>query len=98
VITRITVGGNVEQARLVHEVLPAYPSMAKDSRVQGTVRLDALIAPDGTVEHLTATSGHPLLVPAAINAVRQWIYRPTLLNGKPVEVETDIDVVFKLAG
>ena len=64
--------------------------------IQGTVRLDALIATDGTVTGLKVVSGHPLLVKAALEAVERWRYRPTLLNGQPVEVETEIDVNFAL--
>jgi len=95
---RLKVGGNVEAARLVNEVKPAYPRLAKEGRVSGTVRMNAVIDKDGKVEHLTIISGHPMLVPAAMDAVKQWVYKPTYLNGVPAEVETEIDVNFTLAG
>jgi len=93
---RVRVGGEVEQARLAHEVLPKYPPMARIARVQGAVQFDALIGTDGKVEHLQVVGGPPLLIPAAMAAVKQWVYRPTLLNGNPVEVETRITVNFAL--
>ncbi len=96
-IRRIRVGGNVQQAKLVNQVLPLYPPLAKSARIQGTVRLDALISKEGTIQNLRVLSGHPLLVQSAMDAVRQWRYQPTLLNGEPVEVVTTIDVVFTLA-
>ena len=95
---RLKVGGNVEAARLVHEVKPAYPRLAKEGRVSGTVRMNAVIDKDGKVENLTIISGHPLLVPSAMDAVKQWVYKPTYLNGVPAEIETEIDVHFTLAG
>ncbi|MGD0363960.1 MAG: energy transducer TonB [Bryobacteraceae bacterium] len=88
-------GGQVEAARLEHEVLPVYPVLASEARVHGTVRLSAVIGKDGHVEDLKLISGHPLLVDAAMSAVRQWIYQPTYLNSKPMEVETEIDVNFQ---
>ncbi len=93
---RLVVGGDVEQAKLTHEVMPVYPVVAREAHVQGTVRLGAIIAPNGTVEQLSVISGHPLLIPSAMNAVKQWTYKPTLLNGKPIEVQTEIDVTFRL--
>ena len=75
---------------------PAYPVIAKSARVQGTVRLDAVIGADGHIEDLKLVSGNPLLVEAAMKAVKQWTYRPTYLNGKPVRVATQIDVHFQL--
>lgn len=92
--SRIRVGGNVEAGLLVREVTPSYPKLAEQVHIGGTVRLKALIGSDGTVENLTLISGHPLLVQAAEAAVKQWVYRPTLLNGQPVEVDTEIDVHF----
>jgi protein TonB len=80
----------------VHEVKPSYPKLAKAARVTGTVRMKAIIGCDGRVKDLTLISGPPLLVSAAEAAVQQWIYRPTLLNGEPFEVETEIDVTFNL--
>jgi protein TonB len=94
---RIRVGGQVQAAQLVNKVQPLYPALAKQARIQGTVRLQAVIAKNGSVEELQVLSGHPLLVQAALDAVKQWRYRPTLLNGEPVEVVTTIDVVFTLS-
>lgn len=86
----------MQAARLKHEVMPVYPIIAKSARVEGTVRLSASIAPNGTVQDLQVLSGSPLLTEAAQNAVKQWVYQPTYLNGKPVEVLTEIDVHFAL--
>ena len=77
--------------------MPAYPPLAKQARVSGTVRLIGVIAKDGTMQQLQMVSGHPLLVQAALDAVRQWLYRPTLLNGQAVEVIAPIDVIFTLS-
>lgn len=93
---RIRKGGLVEAANLIYGPKPVYPQLAKLARIQGTVRLEALIAADGTIKDLKVVSGHPLLVKAALGAVERWRYRPTLLNGQPVEVETEIDVNFAL--
>jgi protein TonB len=90
------VGGNVQQANLIRQVKPVYPALAKQARIQGTVELSAIIGKDGKVQDLKLVHGHPLLVQAAIQAVRDWEYRPTLLNGEPVEVATTIDVNFTL--
>jgi protein TonB len=95
---RIRVGGNVQAARLVNQPKPVYPPLARQARIQGTVRFNAIIGKDGHIENLTLVSGHPLLVPAATAAVKQWVYKPTLLNGEPVEVVTVIDVNFTLSG
>jgi protein TonB len=94
---RIRVGGNVQQALLIRQPKPVYPPLAKQARIQGVVRLNAIIGKDGTIQNLTVASGHPLLVPAAMEAVKQWVYKPTLLNGEPVEVVTQIDVNFTLS-
>ncbi len=96
--SRIRQGGNVQQAKLINQIKPNYPPLARQTRISGTVRLHAIIGKDGTVQSLTLESGHPLLVQAALDAVRQWRYQPTLLNGVPVEVDTTIDVVFSLGG
>jgi len=96
--TRITIGGNVQQAKAIERTQPQYPAIAKAAHVQGTVVLHAIIAKDGTVQQLQLMSGPPLLVNAAMEAVRQWRYQPTLLNGEPVEVDTTIQVVFTLGG
>jgi len=94
---RIRVGGNVQAANLIRKVTPVYPPLAKQARVSGTVRFTAVIAKDGTIQQLSLVSGHPLLVQAAQDAVKQWLYKPTLLNGEPVEVVTQIDVNFTLS-
>lgn len=96
-VQRIRVGGNVQSAKLVKQPKPVYPPLAKQARIQGTVRFTAIIGRDGAIQNLTLVSGHPLLVPSATEAVRQWIYQPTLLNGEPVEVVTQIDVNFTLS-
>jgi len=96
--SRIRQGGNVQQAKLVNMVRPVYPPLAKQARISGTVRLHAIIAKDGSVIQLEIVQGHPLLVQSALDAVRQWRYQPTLLNGEPVEVDTTVDVVFSLGG
>jgi len=95
---RIRVGGNVQSARLIRQPKPVYPPLARQARIQGTVRFNAIIGKDGHIQNLTLVSGHPLLVPAATAAVKQWVYKPTLLNGEPVEVVTVIDVKFTLSG
>jgi len=95
---RIRVGGNVAAAKLVHQVQPVYPQIAKTAHVQGTVLLHAIIAKDGTIQELQYVSGPPLLMRAAMDAVHEWRYSPTLLNGEPVEVDTTIQVVFTLGG
>jgi len=94
--SRIRQGGAVTQASLVNRVQPNYPPLARQTRISGTVRLHAIISKDGSVQQLEVMSGHPLLVQAALDAVRQWRYRPTTLNGEPVEVDTTIDVIFSL--
>jgi len=94
---RLRVGGIVQSAKLVRQLKPVYPQLAKQARIQGVVRLHALISREGTIEDLKVVSGHPLLVPSALEAVKQWAYEPTLLNGEPVGVETDIDVNFTLS-
>src|SRR5580658_7637348 len=96
--SRIRVGGNVAAAKLVRQVTPLYPPIAKTAHISGTVMLHAVIAKDGTIQELTYVSGPPLLMKNAMDAVRQWRYSPTLLNGEPVEVDTTISVVFTLGG
>jgi TonB family protein len=93
---RIRVGGNIQSDSLVFQPRPFYPAEAKQKRISGQVHMSAIIGKDGAVRELQVLSGHPLLAPAALKAVRQWIYRPTLLNGNPVEVSTVIDVNFTL--
>jgi protein TonB len=96
-VTRTRVGGAVQAAKLVNRVQPIYPPLARQTRISGTVKLHAIIGKDGSVQQLQVVSGHPLLVQSALDAVRQWRYQPTLLNGEPVEVDTEIDVIFSLA-
>jgi protein TonB len=95
---RVRVSQGVSQGLLVHQVKPNYPPLARQARIQGTVVLQALISKDGSIENLHLISGHPMLAPAAIDAVKQWKYKPYFLNGEPVEVETTINVNFTLAG
>ncbi len=94
---RIRLGGNVQSAKLINKARPVYPQMAKMARVQGSVRLEAVISRGGSVKDLKVISGHPLLVKAALEAVQRWRYQPTMLNGDPVEVVTFIDVHFRLS-
>jgi protein TonB len=93
---RVQLGGKVEDAKLISRVQPVYPAPAIQVRIQGDVILHAIIGKEGDVNELQVISGHPFLVKAALDAVRQWRYRPTLLNGLPVEVETTITVSFVL--
>jgi TonB family protein len=95
-IQRIRVGAAVQQSNLLHQVDPVYPPLARQARIQGVVRFNVIVAQDGHISNITLINGHPLLVPAAQEAVKQWVYRPTLLNGDPVEVATVIDVNFML--
>ncbi len=94
---RVKVGGAVRPPELVHYVKPAYPPLARQARIQGPVRLSAVLARNGAVTALQLVSGHPLLVQAALDAVRTWRYRPTMLNNEPVEVAMTIDVNFTLS-
>jgi TonB family protein len=96
-IKRVTIGGNVQAARLIKRVQPLYPEVARSERLSGVVKLHTIIAKDGSVRSLRVLSGACSLTMAAIEAVRQWRYQPTLLNGQPVEVDTQIDVIFSLA-
>jgi protein TonB len=86
------------EGNLIRRVQPEYPALAKQARIQGTVMLRAVIDREGMIQDLQVMSGHPLLVQAAINAVRQWRYRPFYLNDQPVEVETQVTVNFTLSG
>ena len=85
------------EGSLIRRVQPAYPPIARTAHVQGSVVLAALIGKDGTIENLRLLSGHPMLSPAAIAAVSQWRYRPYILNGEAIEVETQITVNFILS-
>ena len=95
---RVRVSQGVSAGLLVRRVNPTYPPLARQARISGQVVLRAVIAKDGSIENLTLVSGHPMLAPAAIEAVKQWKYRPYLLNGEPVEVDTEVLVNFTLAG
>lgn len=95
-VRRIEVGGKVQEAKLMHKVTPAYPALARSARISGKVLLSALIGVDGKIQSLKVISGHPLLVPASVAAVSQWVYAPTLLNDKPVEVSTIIELNFTI--
>jgi len=89
---------HMSEGNLVRKVQPTYPALARSARIQGMVVLQAVISRQGTIENLSVLTGHPMLVPAALDAVRQWRYRPYILNNEPVEVETQITVNFSLAG
>lgn len=86
----------ISEGDLLRRVLPTYPPLARSARIQGTVVLQAMISKSGTIENLRLLSGHPMLAPAAIEAVKQWRYRPYILNNEPVAVETQITVNFSL--
>lgn len=95
-VAPLRVSSGVQAAKLVAQVRPAYPALARQARIQGSVRLQATIARDGSIQQLAVLAGHPLLVASAVDAVKQWRYSPTFLNGAPVEVLTQIDVHFTL--
>lgn len=95
-VLRVRVSQGVTRGMLINRVEPSYPPLARQARVQGTVILKAIIDTDGTIKNLQLVSGHALLAPAAIDAVKQWRYKPYLLNGAPVEVETTVEVTFAL--
>jgi len=95
---RIRVSSGVQSGLLIRKVNPTYPPLARQARIQGVVILQAQISKDGNIENLQLISGHPMLAPAAIEAVKQWKYKPYLLNGEPVEVETQVQVNFTLSG
>jgi protein TonB len=97
-VQRVRVSQGVSEGNLISQMKPPYPPMAKMARVQGAVVLQALISKQGTIQNLRVVSGHPMLVQAALDAVKQWRYRPYLLNGEPVEVETQITLNFSLTG
>jgi len=95
---RVRVSLGVSQGLLIKKVQPSYPPLARQARIQGRVLLQAEISKDGTIENLRLISGHPMLAPAAIEAVKQWRYKPYMLNGEPVAVETQVEVNFTLSG
>jgi protein TonB len=94
---RIRISQGVTKGLCIHRVEPTYPTLAKSARVQGEVILSAVINGNGEIQNLQLVSGHPMLVPAALAAVKQWRYKPYLLNGQPVEVETTVTVIFSLS-
>jgi protein TonB len=93
----IRVGGNVQQANLISQVHPVYPAEAKEARIQGIVKLDVVIDKEGHVSQVSVVSGPTSLVQSAVEAVQQWVYKPTLLNGQPVFVQTTVDVNYTLS-
>jgi protein TonB len=95
---RVRVSQGVSQGLLLHKVQPQYPPLARQARIQGVVVLQALIGKDGNIQNLHVVSGHPMLTNAALEAVKEWKYKPYFLNGEPVEVETTINVNFTLSG
>jgi protein TonB len=95
---KLRISSGVAEANLIHRVLPQYPALARQARIEGMVKLQAVISKGGTIENLRVISGHKILAQAALDAVKQWRYKPTLLNGEPYEVETEISVVFTLSG
>jgi protein TonB len=95
---RVRVSAGVQQGLLIRKVTPTYPALARQARIQGTVVLQALIGKDGAIQNLRVVSGHPMLTGAALDAVKQWRYKPYYLNNEPVEVDTTINVIFSLSG
>lgn len=94
--SRMRISQGVSEGMLMSQVAPSYPPLARSARVQGPVVLDVVIGKDGSVRSIKAESGHPLLVPAAIDAVKQWHYKPYKLDGKPIDFDTQVVVNFKL--
>jgi protein TonB len=97
-VQRVRVSQGVTQGLLMKKVQPEYPPLARQARIQGSVVLRAIIGKSGRIENLQVVSGHPMLTSAALSAVKQWQYKPYILNGQPVEVETNVTVNFSLAG
>jgi periplasmic protein TonB len=95
---KVTISAGVSQGMLLQKTVPTYPPIAKAARVQGTVVLQATISRTGTIENLTVVSGPAMLQQSAMDAVKQWRYRPYLLNNEPVEVDTTVNVIFTLGG
>ncbi|HTR36373.1 MAG TPA: energy transducer TonB [Bryobacteraceae bacterium] len=93
----IRVSGGVQMAKLIRKVIPVYPPLAKQLRVSGVVHLIGTIGKNGTIRNLQIVDGHPMLARAAAEAVEQWVYQPTLLNGEPIEVIAPIEVSFTLS-
>ena len=95
-VGRVVLDASVSAAKLIKKVLPVYPVLARNAGIDGVVRLHVVISRDGTISKLEILSGHPLLVQSAMDAVKQWVFQPTLVEGVPVEVDTTIDVYFSL--
>jgi protein TonB len=95
-VQRVRVSQGVTKGLLIYRVEPTYPPLAQQARIQGVVVLTAIIGKDGNIQRLQVVSGHPLLAPAAIEAVKQWRYKPFVLNGQPLEVETTVTVSFRM--
>jgi protein TonB len=94
---RIRISQGVTKGSLIQKIEPKYPPLAQGARIAGQVLLRAIIGKDGDIKELELLSGHPMLAPAAIAAVKQWRYRPFLLNGEPIEVETTVTITFQIA-
>jgi len=93
-VQRVHISQGVTKGLLIYRVEPTYPPLAQQARIQGVVVLTAIIGKDGNIQNLQVVSGHPMLAPAAIEAVKHWRYKPFLLNGQPVEIETTVTVTF----
>ena len=96
VVNRIRIGSSLLQSKLKSAQPPGYPALARQARVEGVVKLNVVVGKDGSVQNLSVVSGHPLLIPAAIEAVKRWTYEPTAINGSPTDVESEVDVKFAL--
>jgi protein TonB len=90
----VKTGGQVQGARLVQRFPPTYPPLARQTRISGIVRVQAVIGKDGKVKTATAVSGPPMLRQAAVQAVQRWVYTPATLNGEKIEAETQVDINF----
>ena len=95
---RVRVSQGVSKGLLIYRTEPTYPPLARQAHIQGVVVLTAVVDKDGNIQNLQVESGHPMLAPAAIEAVKHWRYKPFLLSGQPVEVETTVTVTFQLRG
>jgi protein TonB len=93
---KLRVSSGVAEGLKIHDVTPTYPQMARIAHIQGDVLLQATISKTGVIENLHGVQGHPILIQAAMDAVKQWKYKPYLLNGEPVEIQTQVTVNFKL--
>ena len=95
---KIRVASGFAEGNLIHDVQPSYPPRARLAHIQGMVVLQAVIGKDGTIQNLQVVSGPPMLAQAALEAVKQWRYKPYYLNGEPVDVDTTININFTLSG